>query len=149
MNIIEILSGDVIEAVLNLVELGSLALMVRANIKLNKILGEEKTPKINKSIVYNTLAFDPDLGEEFPATLKPAPLRGAIFIDPKEGVTNGEDIVALIKGLQDRYFLVSKPVFDFLTKEGVKNVAVFDAAKTIYNDGKAVAQNGLIYGDEI
>lgn len=103
---------------------------------------------INKSEVYNTFAFSPAYEGEIP--LKDAEFRGAIFIEADGTISKGVEVFNQIPANPDKTYLVSKPVFDYCVTKGYKNVAMWDAKKTIYGeDGKAVAQKGFIFGDEV
>jgi len=94
--------------------------------------------------IKNTFAFEPTLNENFKYNLTPAMERGQIFVTDGE-ITKGGEIIAHIKANQNDTFLVSKPVFDYLKGLGYKNVCMFDPEKTIYEDGRAIAQGGLIF----
>jgi hypothetical protein len=103
-----------------------------------------KPSKRKKMKIQNTLAFEPTVTEDFEGTIVPAPQRGQIFVVDGE-VTKGCEIVALIKANPDDKFLVSKPVFDHLSGLGYSNVCMFDPEKTVYDNGRAIAQGGLIF----
>jgi hypothetical protein len=97
--------------------------------------------------IENTLAFNPSVTESFNRdyTLVPSKKRGRILIE-NGGVTEGQEIVDMIEANIKDTFLVSKPVFDYLTYNDVNNVCMFDPQLTVYSeDGKATAQGGLLF----
>lgn len=93
--------------------------------------------------ILNTLAFEPTMTPEFNGTIAPAELRGQVFLTDGD-ITKGQEIVNMISDSADT-FLVSKPVFDHLSGLGFSNVAMFDPARTQYEDDRAVAQGGLLF----
>jgi len=94
--------------------------------------------------VKNALAFNPNTTSDFGHELVPSAKRGQIFITDDK-VTKGDEIVEHIKANPNDTFLVSKVVFDYLKGLGYRNVCMFDPEKTIYEDGRATAQGGLIF----
>ena len=96
------------------------------------------------AVIHNTLTFNPRVTEEFPTTLfKPARKRGQIFISNGKVIKGGE-IIKEIENNPNNTYLVSKPVYDFFQEKGTKNVTMFDPSKTVYEDGRATYQGGLL-----
>ena len=151
MNLTDILNSDSFQAVANLTEVVGFSLAVATYVKTSIIKaklfkGEKMT--INKSEVFNTFAFDPIY--EGDIHLKDAEFRGGIFIEADGTISKGAEVFNQIPANPSKTFLVSKPVFDYCIAKDYKNVAVWDAKKTVYGeDGKAVAQKGFIFGDEV
>ncbi len=151
MNFVEFFNSDTFQAVANLTEVVGFSLVVATYVKTSLIkskLFKGDNMTINKSEVYNTFAFSPAYEGEIP--LKDAEFRGAIFIEADGTISKGVEVFNQIPANPDKTYLVSKPVFDYCVTKGYKNVAMWDAKKTIYGeDGKAVAQKGFIFGDEV
>ena len=95
-------------------------------------------------VIHNTLTFNPRVTEEFPTTLfKPAKHRGRVSIVSGK-VIMGEEIIKEVEDNPSNTYLVSKPVYDFLKTRGTNNVTMFDPSKTVYEDGRATFQGGLL-----
>lgn len=154
-NFTEVFNSDSFQAIANLTEVVGFSVMVATYVKTTAIkskLFKGDKMVVNKDAVFNTFAFNPNYKGEIP--LKEASFTGTIFIEPDGTISNGAEVFNQIPANPNKTYLVSKAVFDFCVSKGYRNVAMWDAKKTIYGDlpnGKrgALEQRGFTFGDEV